>query len=239
MKKWVFATDYHGDRSDPAVEIEFFKFLKSFKPDLKIFGGDLVDLRPLRKGASTDEKNEGLRSDVEAGFKFLKKYKPHVFTFGNHDDRLRETGEGGGPLAEYAAMGYNDLLDRCKAQNTQVVPYEKRHYYQLGTHKVIHGFASGVYAARKHSQHYGPCIFGHIHAFTQAPCESVGIGSPVTWSSGCMCRVDMGYNARHLGTIRQEAGWLYGIITKSGKVEIFSCRSDTDYYNPYEKNTKK
>lgn len=234
MTKWLFCTDYHGDRSEPEVEHKLFEFIKFFKPDLKLFGGDLVDLRPLRKGCTSEEKNEGMRADIEAGLRFLKKYKPDVFTFGNHDDRLRETGEGSGPLAEYAAIGYNDLLDRCKAQGTQVVPYAKRIFYTLGTHKIIHGFASGIYAARKHSQHYGPCIFGHIHAFTQSPCEQVGLGSPVTWSSGCLCRVNLDYNARHLATIRQENGWLYGILTKSGRLEIFPCRTETDYWSPYE-----
>ena len=56
--------DIHGDMQDPAVNEVFFKFAEIWKPKIRICGGDLFDLRPLRKGASEDERRESIRDDV-------------------------------------------------------------------------------------------------------------------------------------------------------------------------------
>lgn len=236
MTRWVFAADNHGDKIDPAVEKQFFEFLGDFKPTIRIHGGDLVDLRPLRRKAGAAERAEGVKGDIGAGVAFFKRYMPTVWTWGNHEDRLRETAEkDDGVLAEAAADGMTKFEELAKSIDCAVVPYDKRKFFELGNYKVLHGFAHGIYAVRKHAQIYGPCIHGHIHAFGAAPIETVNDAGVLAWSSGCLRYVDADYNSRHLAAMRQENGWLYGIVTKSGRVEIFPCRSATSYWTPYEK----
>ena len=99
--KFVFATDSHGDMQDDASVAMFFKFMAEWKPAIRVMGGDAFDLRPLRKGASEDEKRESIRADIIAGKKFLKRMQPTHFLRGNHDERLWE-------LAENIELAYRD-----------------------------------------------------------------------------------------------------------------------------------
>ena len=43
MKRFIFASDLHGDQHDGAAVKALNAVTKDFKPHLKIFGGDLMD----------------------------------------------------------------------------------------------------------------------------------------------------------------------------------------------------
>ena len=88
LTKWVFSSDLHGDKQDADSVNAFLKFVKKYKPDVKIFGGDLFDFRAIRRGATAEEKADSMALDIELGLKFLGQYKPNVFLRGNHDERL-------------------------------------------------------------------------------------------------------------------------------------------------------
>ena len=72
MKSFVFASDLHGDMQDPDAVAGLYKFTEEFKPDVRIFGGDLFDFSPLMRGADVAEKNASMEADVEAGMEFLE-----------------------------------------------------------------------------------------------------------------------------------------------------------------------
>ena len=41
MKSFIYCSDLHGDKQDYEAKDELIKFTEVFKPDVKIFGGDL------------------------------------------------------------------------------------------------------------------------------------------------------------------------------------------------------
>lgn len=87
-KKYVVATDNHGDQVDPETERALNSFLKDFKPEIRIHAGDCFDFRNFRKGASDDEKAHSLSDDWEAGSQFMRNFfdggKQNVYLRGNH-----------------------------------------------------------------------------------------------------------------------------------------------------------
>ena len=58
LQRFIFASDLHGDQQDKAAVKALHTATESFKPHLRIFGGDLIDARPLRKGAGPEERSE-------------------------------------------------------------------------------------------------------------------------------------------------------------------------------------
>ena len=222
LKRWVWVFDTHGDMIDPDAEAAFKQFVGDFKPDFRGHGGDFVDLRGWRRGASAEDRAESMKDDVERAREFLWWYKPDAVTLGNHDHRMVMVGESAtDPVHRMAATQcYEQMIDAMG--EAEVVPYGKRNFYQHANYRVIHGYASGVYAARKHAQSYcGNVLAGHIHAFS---CHTeLNIDRTRSHTSGSLCRTDMGYNASHLATLRQENGWLYGFEV-GGELVVYEAR---------------
>lgn len=206
--------DLHGDRQDAAAVKAFFEFDKLWKPKVRVFGGDLIDLRPLRKGASAEERAESMRSDIDAGVRFLTQWKPDYWVRGNHCERLWETAHStDGIVADYAQRGVQDFEALCGRLKTKILPYHKREgVLRLGHLKILHGFACGVYAARQTALIYGSALFGHIHCIDEHAIP--GLDRRVARACGALCQLDMDYNSRQPNTLRQAHGWAYGVLNE-------------------------
>ena len=151
MKKFIFATDLHGDMQDYESVEALLKFCDIWQPDLKVFGGDLFDFRNIRIGASQGEKQESMASDVEAGLQFLNDFKPNVFLLGNHDKRLWDTAHfnESGIIADYAKQGVKDINAKCRKLKCKIVEYKAdKGYYDFGKVRFIHGYHAGIYATK-------------------------------------------------------------------------------------------
>lgn len=225
--KFVFATDLHGDKLHLPTVTRLLKFLDDYKPGILIFGGDLMDLRPLRRGAGTEDKRESMREDVEAGLKFLDSFfnRPadqKWFHHGNHDKRLVDIAlESSGPISDHAANGVNDLRDRFKRMNVKDLPYHKRNgILKIGHLQTLHGYFHGVNAARQHAATYGCCLFGHTHTIDEIPIP--GVERRVARGAGCLCELDMEYNATMPSTLRHAHGWIYGSINM--RTGVYFCQ---------------
>jgi hypothetical protein len=214
LKRFTFGSDLHGDCQDEAAVKAFFDFDKIWKPDIRVFGGDLIDLRGLRKGASQEEKAESMRSDIDAGQRFLKQWKPNYWLRGNHCERLWETAQNSdGVVADYARMGCEQFETICRTQKTTMLPYHKRHgVLQIGHLKMLHGFYGGIYASRQTATVYGSCLFGHIHCIDEH--AIAGLERRVARAVGALCELDLDYNSRQPNTLRQAHGWAYGILNE-------------------------
>lgn len=204
----------------------FLDFCKWFKPDIRIHGGDAFDLRALRKSASEDEKRESIGVDIECGLEFMRRFEPHIFLRGNHDERLWDAAKNFAQplLKDYAA---DKLLEIGRTlRNVNVLPYNKRYgVYPLGHLNVIHGYGSGVTAARTHAIAYASNILmGHIHA--DDVFSMPGLERRRGWSSGCLCRLDMDYNRMQLGTLRQCHGFAYGLLFPDKSFKIWTADND-------------
>lgn len=223
-ERFVCAFDLHGDHQHKPTVAAFHDFCKDFKPHARLVGGDIFDFRWLRRSASEDEKLEQVTADFQNGCSFLEKFKPSVFLWGNHDERLKDALDSNAAHGSLKAMAEHwighieDITPKC-----QQLPYDKRRgVFQYGDHKILHGYAHGIGAARKHAFTYGNCIIGHVHRHDTVTVE--GIDRRTCHVSGCLCELDMGYNRATVGTLAQEHGWIYGWKTKSGKVIVQHAR---------------
>lgn len=212
--KFVFASDVHGDMQDEAANEALFRFVDSFKPEIRIMGGDLWDFRPLRKGACDDEKRESLAKDYNAGMQWLKRFKPQFFLLGNHDARLFELAEADkGVASDYAAQGVAEIRAVASKLKCKVLPYHHRDgLLKIGRAKFAHGFSTGLYAARVMANTYGAVIFGHVHTVSEFSIP--GLERRVARSVGCLCKLSMEYQIRQLQSLAHSHGFAYGIINE-------------------------
>ena len=228
MKKFIFATDLHGDQQDfESVEV-LLKFCEIWKPELKVFGGDLFDFRNIRRGAGLSERQESMAADVEAGLDFLNDFKPNVFLLGNHDKRLWDTAHfnESGIIADYAKQGVKDISSRCRKLKCKIIPYKAdTGYFDLGKIRFIHGFHAGIAATKKHAEIYAPpggiCLHGHTHAIQHASIPKVGGGQ--ARAVGCLANLDMDYNAHQTGRMLHAHGFAYG-YTDGQEWEVYQAR---------------
>lgn len=234
-KRFIFATDLHGDRQNTKIVKILQAFTREFKPEIRVFGGDLFDLRPLRRGASAEEQCESMQCDWEAGMQFLHGWKPTHFLLGNHDDRLYELSENStaGVKADYARRLVGELEKHTRQIKCQLKPYHKRHgVFSFGRLNMIHGYHHGVYAAKQHAMIYGSCLFGHIHAFDT---HTFGTFSErkTAYACGGLLEVDQEYNKRHTTSLRHENGFLYGLLHENGDFTVQEARQiNGDWYLP-------
>jgi hypothetical protein len=225
-KRFLFATDLHGDRQNLAAVKVLHEVTKDFKPDVRIFGGDLFDLRPLRRGASAEEQCETMQDDWNAGVEFLHAWKPTHLLMGNHDDRLFELAENSsaGIKADYARKLVGDLENNLRRLRCEWRPYHKRKgVFSFGRLNFLHGFHHGVYAAKQHAAIYGSCIFGHIHAF-DAHTFGTFNERKTAYACGGLLEVDQEYNKRHTASLRHENGFYLGLIHEDGSYLVQEAR---------------
>lgn len=225
--RFVFATDLHGDKLHQPTVTRLLRFMDDYKPSILIFGGDLMDLRPLRKGAGPEERRESMASDVGAGLKFLgdffnREAKKKFFHHGNHDARLTDLALASeGPLSDHAANGVADLRERFKRFGVKDLPYHKRDgVLEIGELRTLHGFYHGVNADRQHASTYQCCLFGHVHRVSEQPVA--GLKRRVARAAGCLCELDMDYNSRQPNSLAQAHGWIYGAI--NSRTGIYFCQ---------------
>lgn len=222
-QRFVVAFDNHGDKADPSSVTAFHEFVKSFKPSIRIHGGDCFNLACLRKNASEGEKREKLQDDIDAGHIFLRAFKPTVFLRGNHDERLWDAADcDDGKLANFAATLILDIKETL-GRDCIILPYCKRKgVHHLGKLKVIHGYHTGIYAARHAAAAYGNVLMGHVHAEDHQSIAHIdGLAGD---TSGALCQLDQPYNRAHVNTLRQSNGWAYGFLFRSGDYLLMKAR---------------
>ena len=217
MKKFIFASDLHGDVQDHDSVDVFLEYVDIYKPNVRIFGGDLFDFRNIRRGAGPAEKQDSMSADVEAGLEFLAKYKPQVLLLGNHDKRLWDTAEyhTHGIVQDAAKQGVRDILRRCRSIKCKVIPYDASSgFYDLGKVRFIHGFHAGIMATKKHAEVYSPpggiVLHGHTHAIQYNSIAKANGGAGM--GVGCLAQTDMSYNKHMSGRIMHENGFAYGYV---------------------------
>lgn len=221
FEKWMAVFDNHGILADTAAVEAMFEFKDHWKPDITIHGGDGYDLACLRKGASKDEEFEEVAADIDAGNDFMRRLDPDEWLRGNHDERLWDVAQGHNPIAAgFACRAINEIL-AC-IPKARVYPYNKRTgIFQLGKLRFIHGYASGINAARTSAQAYGDVVCGHCHVIDVA--SVAGIEPRIGRIAGALCKLDAAYNRAHLNTLRQAHGFAYGISWPNGDYQYFQA----------------
>jgi predicted phosphodiesterase len=217
-------SDTHGDCQDDGAVKAMLEFKKYFKPEIRIHAGDAFDFRPLRKKATDEERREGKSLDVEMGLNFIDAYRPTHFLRGNHDERLWDLFKSDdGQKREAAIATAESIMQRLQNVGCEhVLPYHKRlGVLNIGKLRVVHGYAAGVNAAKKHCEVYGAVLFGHVHRIEQysIPTLERNIGRCI----GCLCQLDMDYNRAQLNTLSQEHGFAYGFLDSNGLYTFYQA----------------
>ena len=234
--RFVVASDSHGDQVDEATERALFSFIADFNPQIRIHAGDAFDFRNLRRGASDDEKAHSLEDDWQAGSDFLRRFfdggKENHFLRGNHDERLWNFARSAtGLLRDYAHEGIDRIEKLVKKTHAKMLPYDSRlGVLRIGNMKVIHGYAIGIGAARKHAIVYRNCLFGHTHN-TDVAASETDEGVSEARGIGACCRLDMPYNSHMTGKLRHQNAFCYGLLFENGTYQINQAKKiDGHFY---------
>jgi hypothetical protein len=222
FKRFIVGADNHGSMGCPIAIKKFLKFADDWKPHHRIHLGDNWDFSPLRRGASAEEKADGISDDYMMGMEFIDSYKPNFLTLGNHDDRIWQ-------IAKHSKDGM--LRERCqdlvtsseaefKKRKIKFIPYKVGAYLQMpeGGPKLIHGFRSSIVSpAKLHYHDWGQCIHGHVHKpdYYHATHADGGYSHSV----GCLGDINqMEYADRYPSKMGWANGWLFGLINdKTGQ----------------------
>jgi hypothetical protein len=213
--------DTHGDMADASAVNAMLQFKKMWKPDISIHGGDAFDLRALRKGASAEEEFEDVQADIDAGLDLMRRYRPDVYLRGNHCERLWDAAQSHNPiLSRFASLTIEEVMGAIG--KAQMYPYDKRAgVHRMGNLKIIHGYHSGINAARQSALCYGSVIGGHCHVIDAASIP--GLERRIGRIAGAMCKLDMPYNRAHANTLRQQLGFAYGVLWPNGNYQYFQA----------------
>lgn len=228
-KRFVAGFDIHGAEQDVSVNKAFFQFVENWKPHYRICGGDVFDFRQLRKKADAYEKRDSMAKDVAMGQQWLQDFRPTHFLRGNHDERLWDLAEQSeGIVADYAKLGVQRLEKLVASLRTQMFPYNKRTgVLKLGSLKFIHGYLTGITAARRTAMIYGSVVMGHGHSIQSATIE--GTEPRAGFMAGCLCKTELGYNRAQAGTLSWESGFCFGVINeRTGSYQYWQARKIDD-----------
>lgn len=228
---WIAGYDPHGVHQDKEANRAFFKFLKHWKPEIRIAGGDIWDFKQLRGKAGPHERRDSMIVDTAAGKDWLLKLEPTDFLRGNHDERLWDLSlQGEGLMRDHAKTIVKDLEKTVEEMQCRMYPYNKRDgVMRLGSLKVIHGYRCGINAARMSAKTYGSVMMGHVHQFQCATIE--GLEQRTGYAVPCLAQLDMDYNRAQEGALTHEHGWAYGVVDqKSGLFQVWIARKFGDLW---------
>lgn len=157
----------HGSHIDKDAEAAAQRFVQEWKPKHRAHLGDIWDFAGIRKGASPEERMEGITADYQAGIALLDWYQPQILTLGNHDHRIwRVANESSnGVLADMAYSFCGRIEDDLRKRKIQWTPSAVTEWlkFPCGGPKLLHGYRSTMYPAKAHFENWGDCITAHVH----------------------------------------------------------------------------
>lgn len=221
MKRILVCSDSHGDLIDKDAKNKVLQWRNEYKWDEVFHLGDFLDLRPLRKGASQEERAEGIKDDYNAAIEFLDELKPTHLLFGNHDQRLVDLAQKGSPgiEKEHAQHYLNKLLTYLSTNKLKIHPYHvKDNVVSMYGIQFVHGFrSSAVNPAKMLWEEYGNAVCGHVHKpdFYQ----SRRWNGEKAYTLPMLAYPFMGFNSRQVATLGHVVGFahLEVLPKKSGK----------------------
>jgi hypothetical protein len=157
----------HGNHICPDAEAAARRFMNKWKPKHRAHLGDVWDFAGIRKGASPEERMEGIKADYQAGMATLAWFKPQLLTMGNHDYRIWRVAKecSNGIMADMASMFCDDIETELRRRRIKWVPSAVDQYLQFpcGGPKLLHGYRATMYPAKAHFENWGDCITAHVH----------------------------------------------------------------------------
>lgn len=217
-RRFIVCSDNHGDMQDEKAVKAFLAFAKDWNADIRVHAGDGFDIRAFRKGASEEDQCGSLEEDVAAGLDFIRRFKPNHFLRGNHDERLWDGVAH--HKAERAALCFRLCKEIEDALGFRSVPYNKRTgVLRFGHLSIVHGYHTGINAAKRAAECYGNVLCGHVHTVDHYSIPYAH-GRTMGRAIGCLCRLEQDYNRAQANTLRQAHGWAYGFLYGDGTFKV-------------------
>jgi len=213
-KRVAVITDTHGDQCDWEAANVALEAIDDFKPHYRVHLGDFIDFRPLRGGASAEEKASGLADDVEQGVRLLELFKPTHLTLGNHDYRAWKgaTETTNGIVRDACEMLVKRLEHTFSQMAIDWVQWGSHRYLEIGGFRFLHGYSAAMMAAKGHATSYGSCAFGHTHRPNEWRCRHVE--DLVGINVGCLCHTHPEYSWGHIAGLEKGQGFLLMMINE-------------------------
>lgn len=163
-KRFFLGFDLHVPHTDARVNHIVTEFLKDFKPHIRVAGGDWLTCDQVSRFASSEESRTTLKEEFTGVESFLHQWKITDFLEGNHEERLRRIGGTVDPrLRSLLKVPDNLHLRKYRIQWYPYHPIDG--VLKIGRLKVLHGWYTNQYYARKTAEIYGTSAFGHAHRF--------------------------------------------------------------------------
>lgn len=197
VKKGIFISDVHLPFNIDLSGI--FKFLKDFKPDEIILGGDIIDADGtfgIDSWTADKVQSDGLPAfnrDVKLLRGLLDSIRRNaprakiIYLEGNHEERYRR------PLSRYEALlkGKFDLVKESGFNGKWIKYGDYDSFYKVGDMLFTHGTIYPDAHAKKMAQAYLPnkVVYGHIHDFQSYTTHNGDPRKPGRYAltSGCLC----------------------------------------------------
>lgn len=214
--KFLYLPDVHGDHVNRKAWEVVKKFKAEFEPDRVVMGGDVMDLRAIRKGASREEQAESLEPDFDIAMGLLREIEPTDWTLGNHDDRLWDLARSdAGPMGDLGRYMVQRIETWGRVNGVEIYPYHVNKFCQLGPKlSATHGFAANKHTASTMANTYpNGTLCGHRHNvdYYKAP----SLDHREAWLCGCLCDVWQEYNKKRFATFQHVNGFAYGEYRES------------------------
>ncbi|KKL14222.1 hypothetical protein LCGC14_2517850, partial [marine sediment metagenome] len=203
---------------DPHIDKIALDFLADFKPEIRVAGGDWQTVDQVSKFVT--ESKVHLKKEFKMNREALRQFGITHYLEGNHEQRLRRIGALDERLRSLADLATNLKL---KKLGIPLIPYHPRKgVLTFGHLKVLHGFFTTEYVAKKTAAIYGTCVFGHVHRF-QTFQSKEAYETHCGFGIGLMGKIDQPYTDD-----RAPMGWTngfcFGYIHKNGWFDMYTVR---------------
>lgn len=220
IKKFVFASDNHGELACEETLSALWEYCRDFKPDIRIGGGDHFDCAALRKGAMGDM--EGVRSmkdDLDAGRDFFSKFRPTHVVIGNHEYRMEKMARShpSSVVRDYCSERYRDIKMWARQSGARVVlDYRRDKVLRLGPVTIHHGNSSDLTKMGMfYCQESGLFLCGHGHTGQQINLPKLGRGA--AYMAPALANLElMEYSENTLSAAKHNNGWIAGWYNDRG-----------------------
>jgi predicted phosphodiesterase len=194
MIKGIFLSDLHIPENIALEPIH--KFIKDYKPNLIILGGDIIDAVGMH--ASESMKAEQVKmSWYERDVKYLKDFFARlpkvkiVFLEGNHEQRWRRIS------AKYPEVFGKtvDLKRDSSIKSMEYIPYgDYNAFYKVGDMIFHHGTVFPDMHAKQYAYRYAPykSCYGHQHDFQAYSLHRALVNDHFRYgfSGSCLCKTN-------------------------------------------------
>lgn len=227
-KRFVAVGCSHGDMIDTKARDAVLGFVERWQPHSRIHLGDYLDTTAFRGGAKgSKDETVDIGLDLHGGLEFLRQYRPTHLLNGNHDVRLWEAMDHHNAIVKQAARSVvGEIETLVKSMRTQFhLEYAiDAPHIRLGDASFLHGYMYGSNAIQEHAEHFGKCVFAHLH--TVGMRAGRRSDNPVAYCVGLLGSIPkMKYANRRRATTQWGNGLAFGEYCDTETIVWLSSRN--------------